>query len=85
MSYEWGNGRKGAAIEVGDVDLKRVPLEQRLDLIRALHDAEADPDCVCSWLHNPIKASITYTVVGPEAKVEAFKQAAMAVVQGGMG
>lgn len=71
---------KGASIEVGDVDLHHVTLEQRLALIVALRAAEQDPGCVCSWLHNPIKASITYTVVGPEDRVEAFKQAAMGIV-----
>lgn len=74
---------KGASIEVGDVDLHHVSLEQRLALIQALRAAERDPGCVCSWLHNPLKASITYTVVGPVAKVEQFKQAAMGIVEGG--
>lgn len=72
---------KGASIEIGDLDLHHCTLDQRLALIDALHAAENDPECVCSWWHNPIKASITYTVVGPVAKVEAFKQAAMGVVE----
>lgn len=70
---------KGAAIAIAEV--QHTDRSEMIALIDVLKDLESDDDCVCSWFHSPTKHTITYTVVGPQAKVEAFKQAAMAVAK----
>ena len=71
-----------ASIVVSTVDLRRCTVDQRLALLRALHAADRDPKCVSSWWHNPIRRTITLTVVGPAGHIEAVKRACDEIATG---